>query len=136
MPTKQETIDSITPTSQYLGKYVRELITGISSAETKMCPEYFKKGDVILLKCRVKPRPGVIIKVTATFVICIPLTSTENEHCMSESKSRFFRTGCFCNSYEIVPLEMAQQHFLGVYDSPKLLNNAIKELRQFISKHI
>jgi len=134
--TKQETIDSIVPTSQYLGKYVREMITGISTANMKLCPEYFKKGDVILLKCRVKPRPGVIIKVTATYVICIPLTSTENEHCMSESKSRFFRLGCFCNSYELVPIEMAQQSFLGVYDAPKLLNQAIKELRLFIVKNI
>lgn len=136
MPTKQETIDSVVPTSQYLGKYVREMITAISSAENKMAPEYFKKGDVILLKSRTKPRPGVIIKVTTDYVICIPLTSTENEHCMSESKSRFFKTGCFCNSYEIVPLEMAQQNFLGVYDSPKLLNNAVKELREFFKKNI
>lgn len=136
--TKQETIDYIIPTQTYIGSTVRKLITEIEEeSNARFCPSVFKRGDVIrILAPKNKPRPSVIIKVLPEYVISIPLTTSESIHCMSESNSRFFKDGCFTNSYEITPIEIAKESFLGVYDSPKLLNNAIKELRLFISKNI
>jgi len=135
MATKQETIDSLVPTSNYLGSFVRKMITDIT-VESKLTVEYLKKGDVLILKSQVKYRPSVVIKVKETYVIVIPLTSSENEHCLCESKSRFLKDGCFGNNFEIVPMELAKASFVSVYDNPKLLNNAIKELREFIKKNI
>jgi len=135
---KQETINSIVPTTQYLGSYVRKMITDIEQEpEAKNCPEFFKKGDVIrILAPKDKPRPSVIIKVLPDFVISIPLTTDSNIYCLSESKSRFFKDGCFTNHYEITPTDVAKVNFLGVYDNIKLLNEAIKQLRLFIVKNI
>ena len=136
--TKQETIDYIIPTQSYVGSAIRKLITDIEEdTTTRFCPEYFKKSDVIRICApKNKPRPSVIIKVTSEYVISIPLTTSESIHCLAESKSRFFKDGCFTNSYEITPIEIARESFLGVYDNPKLLNAAIKELREFIKKNI
>jgi len=135
MPTKQETIDNIVPTSNYLGSFVRKMVSEIS--EGRNVPTTYRKGDVFRVQGgNYKLRPAVCIKVTKNYLVVIPLTSTENEHCMAESKSRFFKEGCFCNSYIILPVDVAKDSFMGVYDSPKVLNNAIKELREFIKKNI
>lgn len=134
MPTKQETLDTINPQTTYLGSYVKKMINELT-LENKAAPEYLKKGDVIVIK-GVKNRPATIIRVRKEYVIVIPMTSSENVHCLSESKSRFFSEGCFCNSFEVVPIDLALSSFVGIYDNMKLLNNAIKELRNFISKNI
>lgn len=133
--TRQETIDYIIPTQTYIGTTVKKLINEMS--EGRIPQEYFKRGDIIkVFVPSSKPRPSVIIKVTPDYVVSIPLTTDENVHCMMESKSRFAREGCFTNAYVITPIDIAKENFLGVYDSPKLLNQAIKELRLFISKNI
>lgn len=135
MATKQETIDSIVPTSNYLGSFVRKMIEEIHTP--RHFPDSFRKGDVIRVNFpQNKPRPSIVIKVMPDYVIAIPLTTDDNVHCMTESKSRFFKEGCFCNSYVLIPNIIAQENFLGVYDNMKLLNQAIKELKQFINKNI
>jgi len=133
--TKQETIDYVIPTQTYVGSAVRKMISEITDG--RVPPEYFKRGDIIRVHMpSQKPRPSVIIKVTTEYVISIPLTTDENVHCMLESKSRFAREGCFTNSYVVTPINVAKENFLGIYDNPKLLNMAIKELREFIKKNI
>ena len=47
-----------------------------------------------------------------------------------------FKDCYFCNTYVVTPLHIADINFIGVYDSPKSLNNAIKNLREFITKNI
>lgn len=137
MSSKKEVIEKIIPTQNYLGSFVKSMILEITCEEKQHPPLTFKKGDVIrICKPLNKPRPSVIIKVTKEYVISIPLTSTESVHCLAESESRFFSTGCFCNSYEVTPLEVAKESFIGVYDNPKALTNAIKELRVFIKQNI
>lgn len=136
MSTKAEALAKITPTSSYLGSMVRDLIENIDTTPKLKAPSVFKKGDVIRSFAGNKIHPSVIIKVKADYVISISLTSSQSVHCMSESTSRFFRSSCFCNSYVITPMALAQDNFIGLYCNPKALNNAIKELRMFISKNI
>ncbi len=132
MSSKAEVIAKVTPSSSYLGTYVRTLINEVT-CEDAFVPDTLKKGDVIKTYSGVKTRPCVVVGVYKDYVISIPLTSTESVHCMSESDSRFFGKGWFCNSYVITPIELALESFIGVYDNNKLVNNAIKELKLFIS---
>lgn len=136
MPTKQEAIESIVNHQNYVGSYVKKIISEIDDLGIKGKPSVIRKHDVIKITSQKKYRPGVVIKVTKEYVIAIPLTSSENVHCMSESKSRFFKDGCFTNGYEVVPIDLAFENWIGIYGNAKLVNNAIKELRQFISKNI
>ena len=136
MKTKTEIIESIDPTKNYQGSFLIARIKEVD-CDNKIPPKYLKKGDVIAISSGVKIRPSVIIKVTKEYVVCIPLTSQSNcVNKMSESKSRFFKDGYFCNTFEVVDIEVAKSQFIGVYDNMKLLNNAIKELRLFIVKNI
>lgn len=137
MSTKSEIIAKIVPTSSYLGKFVKDMIEEIEvESYSNHPPTIFRKGDVIRSFAGNKVHPSVIIKVKEGYVISINLTSSESAHCMSESSSRFFRTSYFCNSYVVTPIALAKENFLGCYDNNKTLNNAIRELRMFISKNI
>ena len=132
MSSKAEVIEKVSPTSTYIGTAVRKFINEVT-CEDSIAPTSLKKGDVIKTFSGVKSRPSVIIGVYKDYVISIPLTSTESVHCMSESDSRFFGKGWFSNSFVITPTELALGFFIGVYDNNKLVNNAIKELKLFIS---
>lgn len=132
MSSKSEVIAKVVPTTTYLGSFVRTLINEVT-CEDALVPTSLKKGDVIKTYSGVKTRPCVVVSVYNDYVISIPLTSTESVHCMSESDSRFFGKGWFCNSYVITPIDLAFESFIGVYDNNKVLNNAIRELKLFIS---
>lgn len=137
MSSKQDILNKINPNTTYIGTAVKAFVNEVSF-ETQYFPSQLKKGDVIKVNCQDsgKIRPSVIIKVTSEFTISIPLTSTENVHNLCESSSRFFKDGFFCKNYVVTPIEKAVNNFIGVYDNPKLLNQAIKELRVFIVKNI
>lgn len=104
MATKQETLDNIISHQTYVGSAVKRMITDIST-EAKIVSSTYKKGDVFRVQGgNFKLRPAVCIKVTKTYLIAIPLTSKDSEHCLSESVSRFWAEGCFCNQYSIIPI--------------------------------
>jgi len=137
MSSKQTVLDKINPTSTYIGTAVKKFVDEVTH-DIDNAPDSFKKGDVIKLQTvgSNKNRPSVIIKVCSEYVVSIPLTTTESVHCLSESKSRFFKNGFFSNTYAVTPIKVAKENFIGVYDNHKLLNLAIKELRVFIVKNI
>lgn len=135
---KRKVIDKFTGSSTYLGSFIKKTILETDFKvlkEVQNLPTYIKKGDVIIVNEGKKSRPGIVAKVLKDrTVVFIALTSTENVHCLSPSKSRFFGDGCFTKSFNVCTEEYAIQNFIGVYDNPKYLNIAIKELKQFIDK--
>ena len=139
MSSKAEVLAQINPTTTYIGTKVRDLISQVSCEDAPTNPTIYKKGDVIRVRVQKdgssKPRPSCIIKVEKEYVVSIPLTSAEDVNMLCPNTgSRFFKEGYFCNTYVVTAIDKVE--FLGVYDSPKSLNNAIKELREFITKHI
>jgi len=134
---KKELQEKFTPTGTYLGSFVRNAIQGTSFKPNNLGfqvkPKIIKKGDVVLVHQGVKPRPCCVVKVVGDTVCYIPLTSSDNIHCLSESSSRFWGDGSFCKTFDICTLEYALDNFIGVYDNPKLLNRAIKELKEYIT---
>lgn len=136
MSSKQDALAKVIPQQTYIGSYVRQLITDILVEKDINKPDKLRKGDVITAYSGAKARPSIIIKVKDDYVISISLTSSKNPNSLCESDSRFFGRGFFCKSYEVTPLTQAYERFIGVYDNPRMLNNAIKELRLFINKNI
>lgn len=136
---KRDLANSFTVTSTYAGQFIRDKIMNADFKELKQiqAPEQIKKGDVIIVFEGVKSRPAVICKVLKDKTcIYIPLTSTENVHCLSKSKSRFFGEGCFSKNISVCTEEFAIKQFVGVYDNMELLNNAIRSLKEFINENI
>jgi len=111
---------------------VLQSVTAISNS--KIRPKELKKHDVIRTFEVRKARPGVIIKVLEDVVIVIPLSTTEDCINLCESKSRFFGEGFFSRNFVVVCKDEAMQNFLGVYDNPKLVNQACKLLKEFTNK--
>lgn len=132
---KRDLSESFTPQTTYLGSFIKKAIMDTNFKILKQnnhLPKYIRKGDVIILTHGAKSRPCVVSKVLKNrTVIYIPLTSTENIHCLTSYKSRFFGEGCFSKSYDICTEDIAIANFIGVFDNMKDLNKAIKELREF-----
>lgn len=140
MSSKAEILSTIDNTKTYIGTKVKEFVNAVHCEERSYPPLNFKKGDVIRVRVNhnsEKTRPSVIIKVTESYVVSIPLTTCEDINVLCpHSKSRFFQQGFFCNSYVVSTIEYAKENFLGVFDNSSELNFAIKELKQFINKNI
>lgn len=66
----------------------------------------------------------------------IPLTSTDNIHCLIPYKSRFFGEGCFVKTISVCTEEFAKNNFIGVFDSIKDLNLAINKLKDFLNNNL
>lgn len=137
MASREDVLKKINPTSTYIGSAVKGFINEVT-CEAKTAPDFFKKGDIIKVGSSQsdKKRPSVIVKVAKDYVVSIDLTTTENLRVLCESKSRFLKDSFFCNSYTITPIDLAKESFIGVYDNMKVLNQAIKELKVFISKNL
>jgi hypothetical protein len=141
MSSRAEVLAKVTPTSTYIGTKVKEFINEVTCDNDYTAPLIFKKGDVIRVRIQKdgssKPRPSVIVKVHKDYVVSIPLTTTNDINVLCENTgSRFFKEGFFTNTYVVTSIEKAKEDFLGIYDSNKSLNNAIKNLKEFISKNI
>lgn len=137
---KRELIEKFTTNSTYLGSFVKQVI---SQTDFKVLrvennrPSFIRKGDVIILPEGAKTRPCVVVKVLKDrTVVYIPLTSTENVHCLTPYKNRFFREGCFTKTFSVCTEETAIENFCGVFDNMKDLNRAIKELREFTIQNL
>lgn len=125
--------------STFSSKQVKHIITTASykSVRPMNKPNKIKKGDVIRLPQGSKTRPCVVTKVLKDrTVLFIPLTSTENVHCLTEFKSRFFEEGCFTKSFSVCTEEFALENFVGIFDNNKDLNIAIKTLKEYIIKNL
>ena len=99
---KLELADKFVATNSYLGNHIKQTIMQSDFKDLKEIqkPSHICKGDVFLVYEGKKKRPNVVIKVLKDrTIIYIPLTSTDNIHCLSESKSRFFGEGCFCKTF-------------------------------------
>lgn len=136
MASKKEVMDGFINHQTYLGSEIKTRINSISM-ERREAPTIIKKGDVFIDYVGVKSRPCVVIKVKKCgMVIGLPLTSTENIHNLIPYSSRFSGEGWFCNTYIITTEEHIRNHFAGVFDNMKNLNEAIKALKEFVGKNI
>lgn len=137
---KQELIGKFTTNTNYSGSHVRDVILksdfkGLKGTCQK--PSKIKKGDVFTSFEGKKSRPCVVAKVLKNrTVLYIPLTSTENVHCMTPYKSRFWGEGCFSSAFSVCTEELAIENFIGVFESTKDLNKAIKDIKEFINNNL
>ena len=140
MSSKTDVLAQINPTTTYIGTKVKEFVNSVSCENSPQVPKLYKRGDVIRVRVNTtsdKTRPSIVVRVTKDYLVSIPLTSVDDTNSLCESTgSRFFKDCYFCNTYVITPLHIADINFIGVYDSPKSLNNAIKNLRIFITRNI
>lgn len=134
---KRNLSGKFTANSQYLGSFVRQTIMETDFKVLKQInkPSEIRHGDVIVVNSvSQKCRPCVIVKVLKDRTcIYIPLTSTDNIHCMTQFKSRFFGEGCFSRSLSVCSEEFAIENYVGVFDNMKAVNSAIKDFKEFIN---
>lgn len=136
---KRDLANKFSSTSTYLGQFVKNEIinTNFKNLKSIQKPFQIKKGDVITAYEGVKARPAVVVKVLKDrTILYIPLTSTENIHCMATFKSRFFGEGCFTKSINTCTEEYALEYFVGVFDNMKALNKAIKDFKEMINNSL
>lgn len=112
-------------------KEILESITAIGTSKLK--PTNIKKGDVFRAFTGKKNRYHCVVKVTKDVVIAIPMSTTEDCITLSSFKSRFFGENYFSTCLTTHCLEEAVENFCGVLEDNKSLNNAIKELKQFLN---
>jgi len=136
---KRELLNKFTGTSSYLGSYIKDEIqkTDFKHLKSIQKPNIIKKGDCLIVQEGAKTRPGIVVKVLSDrTIIYIALTSTENVHCLTPYKNRFFGEGCFSRSFSVCTEEYALNNFVGVFDDNKTLNKAIKDLKDFVNNSL
>lgn len=135
MPSKEEVLNSIQPTQQYLGSFVREKIESITTTFVKRRPSVVKVGDVYRAFQGVKVRPLVVVKILKDVIISVPLTSTENIHNSGiPYKCRFFGEGFFCKTYDLTSKELVIENFVGVLEDKKAIRQIKNEIKEFTSR--
>lgn len=118
----------------YTGKNIKTILESVSLDSLKLVtpPTKIKKGDTFIHYSGKKARPCIVIKVLkGDRVVYMPLSSSKNMHNLNPFKSRFFGEGYFSNAISICSTEFVQKQFVGIFDNPKALNLAIKEINQF-----
>lgn len=137
---KLDLLSKFVGTSSYLGSHIRAEIQKTDFKVLKdnnQKPSEIRKADCIVVKSGIKSRPAVIVKVLKDRTcIYIPVTSTENVHCLTPFKSRFLGEGCFSRNFSVCTEEFAIENFVHVFDDTKALNQAIKDLKEFINKSL
>jgi hypothetical protein len=135
---KKELANKFTPTTTYLGNFVKQTIMQSDFKELKSIqpPQKIKKGDVFIAQFK-KPRPCVVVKVLKdSTCFYMPLTSSENVHCGTPYKSRFFGEGCFSKTISVCTEEYALFNFVGVFDNVRDINQAIKDFKKLIVEQL
>lgn len=137
---KRDLIEKFSKEKTYLGSFIKDEITKVSfkpNQRSENIPTYIKKGDVFISQEGAKNRPCVVLRILKDrTIIYTTLTSSDNIHCLSESSSRFFKEGCFCKTLSVCTEQYALDNFVGVYDNMKAVNNAIKELKNYIINNL
>jgi hypothetical protein len=135
---KKELMGKFTPSNTYLGSFIKSTIQQMDFKDLKGMrpPNKIKKGDVFVAFFK-KPRPCVVVKVlNDRTCLYMPLTSTENVHCNTTFKSRFFGEGCFSKTISVCTEDFALKNFVGVFDNMRDLNRAIINLKEFINTNL
>lgn len=136
---KRELADKFTASTTYIGSHIKTEIqkTDFKHLKSIQKPSIIKKGDAIVVQEGAKTRPCIVAKVLSDrTVIYIALTGSENVHCMTPFKSRFFSEGCFSRSFSVCTEEYALENFVGIFDDNKTLNRAIKDLKDFVNNSL
>ena len=136
---KRDLVSKFTPTSTYLGSHVRKEITDTNFRILKNTyrPSKIKKGDIITVYAGTKCRPAVVVKVLKDGTcLYIPVTSTENVHCMTPFSDRMLGDGCFGKTLSVCTEEYAIDNFTGVFDNTKALNQAIRDFKELINTNL
>lgn len=136
---KRELADKFTATTTYIGSHIKTEIqkTDFKHLKSIQKPNVIKKGDALVVQEGAKTRPAIVVKVLPNrTVVYIALTGSENVHCMTPFKSRFFSEGCFSRSFSICSEEYAIENFIGVCDNMKAVNQAIKDLKDFVNNSL
>lgn len=130
MPNKDEVIEGLSKSTYSIGE-VKNLVNSVS---TKVIPDTFKKGDVFRASAGDKVRPCVAVKVTSEVVFAIPLTHENGVFRSVPYKSRMWGEGYISKALITIGADKARDSFIGVFDQPRALNDAIKQLKQEVSK--
>jgi len=96
-------------------------------------PSKLKKGDVYIEFVGFKSRPVVVAYVLDDVVVGIPLSTTQDVMNILPSKSRFLLPGYFSRMFIVTKKVDAMNMYTTIYDNPKLLNKAIKDIETFYS---
>lgn len=141
MPSKEQVLIGITK-DRYSRAEVQHLINSIThiAADTKSKedwenerkPRWIKMHDVFTTKdSNEKYRPYVVVKVLEDTVVAMPLSTTEDSLSLCPSRSRFLKDGFFSKQLITVQKGLAEKRWCGVYDNPKLVRKAIRELKKY-----
>lgn len=131
--------------NNYSAAEVKRLIESIDVREKYARPLYLKIGDIYLNDGAggglnkagfPKKRPCVIISVKDDIVHSIPLTTCDNGLALTKSNYRFGKEGFFTKQIITANKEYALNNFAGVYDNPKRVRKAIKELKEYLNNEI
>lgn len=136
---KRDLVNKFTSTSSYLGSHIRKEIevANFKMLKSVYRPNRIKKGDIITVYEGAKSRPAVVVKVIKDRVcLYIPVTSTDNVHCMTPFSDRFLGEGCFARTLSVCTEEYAIDNFTGVFDNTKALNQAIKDFKEVINNNL
>jgi|TARA_R110000782_G_scaffold80930_1_gene160114 hypothetical protein len=135
MPSKKDILEELSKTTknQYSKGEVKCFVTAVSS-EGERKPSKLKKGDVFKYHIGAKIRPVVICKVVGGLVLAIPLSTTEDNMNLCESKSRFFGDNFFGKQIVTVAYDHAMDNFCGVFDNNTSLNKAVRLMKQFYNE--
>lgn len=131
---KNDLVQSFTNNKTYLGHEVINRINNTTFESRIKIPNEIKKFDVVIVQSGVKKRPSVVIKVIKDIVVTIPLTGSENIHCSVPFKCRFRNDGHLCLNYEVIPVDLAKNNFVGVFEDRKAVKEAINQIKLFINK--
>lgn len=139
MPSKEQIITSLNKTS-YSKSEVQHLINSINSIQSLREPkiDYIKKYDYFLYESatNVKSRPFVVVKVLKDTVIAIPLSTTKDALNLIPSRSRILKEGYFSKQFLTVHKEVAIKNWVGIYDNTKLVDKAVKSLKEFLNSSL
>jgi len=135
MPTREELMNIIDSSrkDEFTKGEVKSYINSVKMLEA-VAPTSFRKGDVIANGVGAKKRPIVIVSVVGDVMYGIPLSTTQDCMNLCEASSRFFGSQYFSKGLSAVTVDYAKDNFLGVYDNPKSLNQAIELMKQEINK--
>lgn len=124
---------------QYKGYEIHRLLDDLDTQDRSelnvKAPSRLKKGDMVLVLNGAKQRPAVIVKVLKEEVILMTLTTQKDIYSLSPAKSRFLdRDSYFCKGFSTISIDLAKRIFIGPFDNPRLLNEAIRLNKEYLSQ--
>lgn len=132
--TKEEALSKVPEKGGFNSAQIRFLISSISEKPRTYQPTKLKKGDVVKIGVALKPRPCVVWKTVGEFIICIPMSTTEDEMNACKFSSRFFGDNYLSKNLVITTISRIKEQtaFLGILEDNKAFNIAIKEIKKLL----